>query len=116
MAYAILKKVGIQQDLTIKESSPNIPPWTLTNPMINLDMTKESKKSETAESIHNSKFAEIRSKLEGYKPIHTDGSNTEDPVAAAAVKMDKSITEAYNKNISTLYLYSRDESNRIFPK
>ena len=95
-----LKKVGLQQDLTIKETTPQLPPWTLITPNVNFDMSKENKKSETAEIIFNRKFTEIREKHKGYKPIYTDGSKTDEAVAAAAVRVDKSITEAYNKNIS----------------
>ena len=93
-----LKKVGLQQDLTIKETTPQLPLWTLITPNVNFDMSKENK-SET-EIIYNRKFAEIREKHKGYKPIYTDGSKTDGAVAAATVRVDKSITEAYNKNIS----------------
>ena len=63
---------------------------------------KQSKKLETAENISNSKFAEIISKLEGYKPIYIHGLKTQQAVAAAAVKVEKSITEAYNKTFLSL--------------
>ena len=96
----ILKRVGFQQDRTIKETPPNIPPWTLATPTINFDMTKKTKKSETAETIYNSMFSDIRIQHPGYKPIYTDGSKTNEAVAAAAVRVDKSITETYNKNVS----------------
>ena len=63
-------------------------------------MAKENKKSETAGNIYNSLFAEIRTKNPDYKPIYTDGSKVDEAVAAAAVRVDKELTETYNKNIS----------------
>ena len=69
-------------------------------PKINFEIDKCNKKSETAQQIYISKFNEIRQKNRGYKPIYTDGSKTQDAVAAAAVRVDTKITKAFNKNIS----------------
>ena len=95
-----LKEIGLQQDHTIIESTPQTPPWTLIPPKINFEIGKENKKSETAETIYKSKFGEFLNKHPGYKRIYTDGSKCDEAVAAAAVRPDKTISAAYNKNIS----------------
>ena len=84
---------------TIIETIPDIPPWTLTPPIINFDMTK-AKKSDTSEILYLSKFNEIKAIFSDYNPIYTDGSKTDDAVASAAVTVDRTISKAYNKNLS----------------
>ena len=93
-----LKDINLQ-DYTIIETIPEIPPWTLTPPKVNFEMTK-AKKSETAEILYISKFNEIFENHPGYSRIYTDGSKTEDAVAAAAVKVNTLVSKSYNKDIS----------------
>ena len=68
-------------------------------PKINFDIAKR-KKSKTAEDVFRSNFNEIRTKFPNYQCIYTDGSRTNDGVAAAAVTPTYSMSKAYNKSNS----------------
>ncbi len=95
----ILKDIDLQNLDPETEGTPEIPPWTLTLPSVNFEITT-TKKSDTAEVLYLSKFNEIKDKHSTYKPIYTDGSKTEAAVAAAAVNGEKTISKAFNKNLS----------------
>jgi ribonuclease HI len=86
------------QDIII-EIIPKIPPWILTPPIINYEISK-AQKSDTSEILYISKFNEIKAIFSDYKPIYTDGSKTENAVASAVVTTEKTVSKAYNKNLS----------------
>ena len=95
----LLENIDFELENTMKETTSGIPPWTHVPPKINLDIAKR-KKSETAEDVFRSNFNEFRAKFPNYQCIYTDGSKTNDAVAAAAVTPTYSMSKAYNKSNS----------------
>ena len=95
----LLENIDLELDNTMKETTSGIPPWTHVPPKVNLDIAKR-KKSETAEDVFQSNFNEFRAKFPNYHCIYTDGSKTNDAVAAAAVTPMYSMSKAYNKSNS----------------
>ena len=93
----LLQNIDFELENVIKESTSNSPPWRNVSPKINFDIAKR-KKSQTAEDVFRSNFNEIKEKFPNYHCIYTDGSKTNDAVAAVAVTPSHHISEVYNKS------------------
>ena len=78
-----LSVVCPQLDLIQTMSLPDGPPWTIQKPHIDLFLTHQ-KKHLGDDCMFQSLFAEIKSYYSDHRAIHTDGSKTENRVAAAA--------------------------------
>ena len=63
---------------------PSSPPWMFPRPRLLFDL-RDQKKSETCPLLFLQRFGEIRNDYENHSFVYTDGSKTEDRVAAAAV-------------------------------
>lgn len=68
----------------MKYSVPNIPPWKLKKPHVNISMT-EFKKDSTDSAFLKNNFNLLRDVYANYVDIYTDGSKNDDKVAAASV-------------------------------
>ena len=79
-------------DLSItKEVKPSpVPPWTIQNPTVILDLSK-NKKSETSNLEFQSLANEKISNFDTYKHVFTDGSKENEKVAAACVTDDTTV-------------------------
>ena len=64
-------------------SLPDDPPWTIQKPHIDLYFTHE-KKHLGDDCLFQSLFAQLKSFYPDHRAIYTDGSKTENKVAAAA--------------------------------
>ena len=62
----------------------NIPPWMITEPVIDLTL-RTFKKGSTSDLIFLDKFGEMRHKYRNYCAIYTDGSKDKNKVGAACV-------------------------------
>lgn len=78
---------------------PKVPPWKLAPPQIIFDIAKD-KKGSTSPDIYKSNFNEIVDHLKGYTHVFTDGSKSNDGVAAAAVIGNLSLTSCLSKYAS----------------
>ena len=72
-----------QLDLIQNVSLPDDPPWTVQKPNIDLYLTHQ-KKHLGDDCLFLSLFAELKSYYTDHRAIYTDGSKTENRVAAAA--------------------------------
>ena len=78
-----LSVVCPQLDLIQTVSLPDDPPWTIQKPHIDLFLTHE-KKHLGDDCMFQSLFAELKGYYSDHRAIYTDGSKTENSVAAAA--------------------------------
>ena len=78
-----LSVVCPQLDLIQTVSLPDDPPWTIQKPHIDLFLTHQ-KKHLGDNCMFQSLFAELKSYYSDHRAIYTDGSKTENRVAAAA--------------------------------
>ena len=72
-----------QLDLIQTVSLPDDPPWTVQKPYIDLFLTHQ-KKQLGDDCMFQSLFAELKGYYSDHRAIYTDGSKTENRVAAAA--------------------------------
>lgn len=80
----VVKDAGIAVKNIKPHSTPDIPPWTLEQPNVDLSLHSD-KKSSTDTSVFKLKFQEIVSKYPNYNHIYTDGSKDGPRVASACV-------------------------------
>ena len=78
-----LSAVCPQLDLIQTVSLPDDPPWTIQKPHIDLLLTHQ-KKQLGDDCMFQSLFAELKGYYSDHRAIYTDGSKTENRVAAAA--------------------------------
>ena len=79
-----LSAVCPQLDLIQPVSLPDDPPWTIQKPHVDLYLTHQ-KKHLGDDCMFQSLFAELKSCYSDHRAIYTDGSKTENRVAAAAI-------------------------------
>ena len=88
-ASELMMQVGLHLPEVFSLGFCEIPPWTITPPKVNLDLTYYSK-SDTNPGVIRKRFKEI---LNGYQPaveIYTDGSKTTQGVGCAFSTKDES--------------------------
>ncbi|MCG8430697.1 MAG: endonuclease/exonuclease/phosphatase family protein [Candidatus Omnitrophica bacterium] len=66
-----------------EDPSPEIPPWLLRKPEINLELS-ELKKAETSAETYINNYEALKNKYSDHEHVFTDGSKDEDAVGAAA--------------------------------
>ena len=71
---------------------PEVPPWTLHQPRVNLDLSNLSKK-DTSSLVFVQKYNEIKDEHSYCTPIYTDGSKDNDRVGCAAIINNISIKQ-----------------------
>ena len=79
-----LANAGIILEDIAPVSFPSSPPWLFPRPRLLFDL-RDQRKSETCPLLFQQRFGEIRDGYENHSFIYTDGSKTEDRVAAAAI-------------------------------
>jgi ribonuclease HI len=87
-----LQALELEPDKIAHFEFPDTPPWTYTPPDVRL-LLSDLKKSVTDPSIFKSKHNEIKAMHDGFEFIYTDGSLSEEGVAAAAVMGDHEYVE-----------------------
>ncbi|KAK6189067.1 hypothetical protein SNE40_005112 [Patella caerulea] len=87
----LLSQAGISQDSIANTPFFETPPWSISPPMVDLELTK-NKKKDTSSTVFQSLFRELRSKYGDYSPIYTDGSKDDDRVASATVTPSETIS------------------------
>ena len=78
---------------------PEVPPWTLHQPRVNLDLSKLCKK-DTSSLVFIQKYNEIKDEHSYCTPIYTDGSKDNDRVGCAAIISNISIKQRLPSNAS----------------
>jgi len=84
---AHLSAIGFKQKDVFTSSISTVPPWLLKPLSVDLSLSNFAK-AETIPEVFKSKFLEICDGLQGFCEIYTDGSNTNNGTAAAAVRGD----------------------------
>ncbi|KAK6171734.1 hypothetical protein SNE40_018172 [Patella caerulea] len=87
----LLLEAGISHDSIANTPFFETPPWSISPPKIDLDLTKNRKK-DTSSTVFQTLFGELRSKCGDYAPIYTDGSKDGDRVASATVTPSETIS------------------------
>ena len=78
---------------------PEVPPWTLHQPRVNLDLSNLCKK-DTSSLVFIQKYNEIKDEHSNCTPIYTDGSKDNDRVGCAAIINNISIIQRLPSNAS----------------
>ena len=78
---------------------PEVPPWTLHRPRVNLDHSYLSKK-DTSSLVFMQEYNEIKDEHSYCAPIYTDGSKDNDRVGCAAIINNISIKQRLPSNAS----------------
>ena len=78
---------------------PEVPPWTLHQPRVNLDLSYLSKK-DTSSLVFMQEYNEIKDEHSYWIPIHTDWSKDNDRVGCAAIIDNISIKQRLPSNAS----------------
>ena len=78
---------------------PEVPPWTLHQPRVNLDLSNLCKK-DTSSLVFIQKYNEIKDEHSYCTPIYTDGSKDNDRVGCAAIINNISIKQRLPSNAS----------------
>ena len=78
---------------------PEVPPWTLDQPKVILDLSKLSKK-DTSSLVFTQKYNEIKDEHSFCVPVYTDGSKDNDRVGCAAIINNISIKRRLPNNAS----------------
>ena len=81
---AILKKASIPLDNIHKSTLPQIPPWIIKNPKVNLQLNQPHK-TKTHPFTYQEKHQNILQQYPNYLCIYTDGSKDHNKTARAAV-------------------------------
>ena len=104
-AKTLIKEAGIDPDLVNDdELSTTLPPWELTNLTINLTLSK-LQKNDTIPSVFKTHLNEQLEQYSTFAQIYTDGSKSEEKVAAAAVAK-KGKTTSISSFRRQLHIYS----------
>ena len=77
---------------------PEVPPWTLHQPRVNLDLSNLCK--DTSSLVFIQKYNEIKDEHSYCTPIYTDGSKDNDRVGCAAIISNISIKQRLPSNAS----------------
>ena len=81
----LIEEAGIDPDLINDDKlSTTRPPWKLNNPTINLTLSK-LQKNDTIPSVYKTHLNKLLEQYVNFTQIYTDGSKSEEKVAAAAV-------------------------------
>lgn len=99
-----IKPFGLRMDSILKETEiittnihnhliPNIPPWKIKTPNVNLSL-KELQKAKTHPSIYQEEIYNILKKYPKHHRIYTDGSKDKERTACAAVSNIKTLKKA----------------------
>ena len=80
----ILKKASIPLDNIHKSTLPQIPPWIIKNPKVNLQLN-QLHKTKTPPFTYQEKHQNILQQYPDYLCIYTDGSKDHNKTACAAV-------------------------------
>ena len=78
---------------------PEVPPWTLHQPRVNLDLSNLCKK-DTSSLVFIQKYNEINDEHSFCTPVYTDGSKDNDSVGCAAIINNISIKQRLPSNSS----------------
>ena len=78
---------------------PEVPPWTLHQPRVNLDLSHLSKKN-TSSLVFMQKYNEVKDEHSYCTPIYTDGWKDNDRVGCAAIINNISIKQRLPSNAS----------------
>jgi len=78
------QQVFQRPDRIALETVPESPPWKIDRPEVDLSL-KQHKKGSTSDLVFQNQFGELRDKYRHCKEFYTDGSKSQDRVAAAAV-------------------------------
>ena len=78
---------------------PEVPPWTLNQPRVNLDLSNLCKK-DTSSLVFIQKYYEIKDEHSYCTPIYTDGSKDNYRVVCAAIISNISIKQSLPSNAS----------------
>ncbi|XP_055958722.1 uncharacterized protein LOC130010402 [Patella vulgata] len=87
----LLSEAGISLDSIADTPFFNTPPWAMSPPKIDFDLSQH-KKRDTSSTVFDSLFRELRSKYGDYAPIYTDGSKDGDRVGSATVTPSETIS------------------------
>ena len=87
-----LKELNITEKDTENFFFPKIPPWTIKNATVNLEMT-EFNKTTTNPNTFKKEYQKLVAKYPNYEKIFTDGSKTETAVGSAATLPRKDETK-----------------------
>ena len=79
-----IETAGLKLDTVREKKVPPVPPWTIKQPTILFDLSKD-KKSSTSPLEFNSKFNELKSNYPSHTAIYTDGSKDGTKVGCASV-------------------------------
>lgn len=86
---------------------PDAPPWTLSSPEIRFDLASYQKEN-TNSLVYKGLFGELCSKYPAHEKIFTDGSKTENGVAASAVHQTKGVKESTKRLPSDSSVYTAE--------
>ena len=96
---SLLENSNIPNNNVHESNIPEVPPWTLYRPKVNLHLSHFSK-SETPSHIFIQKFNEIKDEHSYCTTIYTDGSKDNNRVGCAAIVNNLTIKERLPSNAS----------------
>ena len=114
---SILKEATIAQDNIHKSILPQIPPWIIKNPKVNLQLN-QLHKTKTHPFTYQEKHQNILQQYPDYLCIYTDGSKDHNKTACAAVlnKIIKTKTLPMDSSIFTAEACAIDLAHDIISK
>ena len=96
---SLLQNSNINMDNIHESTLPEIPPWTLIQPNIILNLSDISKK-ETQPAVFMEKYNTIKENFTNYTHIYTDGSKDGNRVGCAAIFKDTHLKQRLPDNAS----------------
>ena len=96
---SLLEHSNISNNNVHETIIPEVPPWTLDQPRVILDLSKLSKK-DTSSLVFTQKYNEIKDEHSFCVPVYTDGSKDNDRVGCAAIINNISIKRRLPNNAS----------------
>ena len=96
---SVLNNSNILNENVHETVLPEVPPWTLHQPRVNLDLSNLCKK-DTSSLVFIQKYNEIKDEHSYCTPIYTDGSKDNDRVGCAAIINNISIKQRLPSNAS----------------
>ena len=96
---SVLENSGFSNNNVHQTIIPEIPPWTLYRPRVNLELSNLSKR-DTPSLVFIQKFNEIKNDHSYCTPIYTDGSKDNDRVGCGTVIHNSSFKQRLPSNAS----------------
>ena len=96
---SVLENSGFSNNNVHQTIIPEIPPWTLYRPRVNLELSNLSKR-DTPSLVFIQKFNEIKNDHSYCTPIYTDGSKDNDRVGCGTVIQNSSFKQRLPSNAS----------------